>query len=1144
MAGSYDAYIASWEAQEALDAQLPEGASLSGEGADPTHHIVLSDGIEEVGFVLTDQEGQFDERTFRRFPHSDPVSPYVTEKQDSWGGGFGQATFEDNRTRYWRSKGVDTTKDVLVLGSAFHYGVGSYSLAETYLDYDAGFQWYALAGSYGMMARKFTPSASWARVTYLKFFCYPVKERGKLPTLRVRICPDSGGSPDVASAVHTATFAPSTFDDITGGEWVRLNISDIYAYGTSTWWIVWDDLGDGADNAWYKIACNTTTASNSKKSVNGSSWSTMYDIFFRIESLPNPFNARFFDYKGQMYSILDFDDSSNSAMYMNGWRGLAGTGATSTQLKDSSQTEWATKITGDEIVKIIAGPASGQLEDQKPVTSGISGVLTLDEAWTVIPSSNDEYVVTNSDYFSKITTASVVSAITGKVTDVAIADGVVYFARADERNVSLFRQYHSSAGWTTEGKVTKGAKAQFVRVISDPISGDVIWFGKNVNRAGEYRPKVWQSTPAEWTDGALDFVNAGIPSGDSNQAQYWQASGADISITGGKNYVDISLSIGQLQSVAVGSSGGTGYTNGDLLTVLQAGSTKTAKVQVTVSGGVVTGGTVTVAGEDYNDTGTDITTSGGTGTGCVFDITGVNAISGQLAYIDLVDADGNPASYDIRNMTKFHADISYRTKHGSANKTSLGDFLLGLDDSAGSATPFAQESIIGLQAGSKVKDPFCTLDLTNEAGADALTSISIIATSALTKSCVIRIEGDMVFWRDIRPTIVSAIDGDNITGLEAFGDPETLWVFTESGFGQMKGNLFLPVPQREVRTARHANNGSGHGVSDVYLLFTWRGRLQRYFRQNMEDLGPDFPAGMGDIAGDVVSIVSYPGRIYVAIDAGASGKSMILCHKGGGWHEVWTGFTGERIRNLYIQSIDGKSDKLWASVGGDLMWFPIALDSAELPDNTDYRYRPVGYIESSWVYTGSRELDKIFRSILLTVDDTTNNKLRWDVWFKIDDPDAEWTKVTGSEQARSASMLEYFFTGAQGNSPRGNRIRVRLYLETHDMTTTPTIRSTQMRIYRVPEVKYSYTWLTKLSTISINLRGDEERVIGTKANVQRAYDKLDEWANGLTPLFVTSPIASIGGKQVVMSPIPSQLLLLVPDEQIQEQTIQVTVNDI
>jgi hypothetical protein len=93
-------------------------------------------------------------------------------------------------------------------------------------------------------------------------------------------------------------------------------------------------------------------------------------------------------------------------------------------------------------------------------------------------------------------------------------------------------------------------------------------------------------------------------------------------------------------------------------------------------------------------------------------------------------------------------------------------------------------------------------------------------------------------------------------------------------------------------------------------------------------------------------------------------------------------------------------------------------------------------------------------------------------------------------------------------------------------------------------VKFIYTWLSKISTISVNLRGDDERAIGTQPTAASAMNKLDFWANNLTVLTMNTDIAAVDGASVVLEPIPFQLLLMVHDEAMQEESIQLAANEV
>jgi hypothetical protein len=1115
-------------------------AKLSGTGADPTHHVILDDGFKSVGFVITDQQGDRDERTFRRFPHADPTQPYVTEKQASFGGGFGQATFEEDRSKYWRSEGVDTTKDTLVLGPSAHYADGAMTKAEDNLEYTS-FAWEQVGhGLRAWVGQPFTPTVQWTETTYLKLW---VKRVGNPGALRIKTYTSVTNEP----AVQKYTVDVDADDIITDqdGQWVRIAITDTETYsGGVEYWLVLTVADANANGQWF-VGCKQAQHSG-LKSADGSSWSAASrGFFYRIYGNERTFTARWFDYKQQTYALLSMDTNDASELYMNGWRGAcdSNSGNLNSLVDASSQgSNWAAKITGDEQVKIVAGNASVELDDFRQVSSAVNNDITVTPNWLITHNVNDEYVVTNSDYFQNIAVGSA-GQLDGRANDVGVSNGMAYICKGGHRGLTFYEGYNRDGVWTDRWATKHEFQADYVSAINDPILGEVLWLGHNTRSSGSYKPWLYLVQPTDYDNLTMktQFVCSNF--GSTAQHEYWQSDVATYVNIYSTPAAEIVVSCGAILSVGTNSTGAN-YQVNDILDVVFATSAGNGKVKVAAidGSGAPTSYTIQAEGYDYA-TGT-FDTTGGSGDGNAQVV--VNSITqpeGLIAHIDLKDIDGNSRSVDMRYMKYMSVSIKYSTFQGGDIQSALSstDMKLVLDSVAGaSETGFLLVSVPNMISGSvdderKVFD----LDLEQVSGAEKMKSIGLTMT-AQPKSYKITIQSNFQAWRDQQPIQVGQVAGDNITGIESFGDPETAWVFTESGFGQIKNNRFNPVPMREIKIARHANNGRGHTVSDVYLMFTWKGRLQRYYRQNIEDLGPDFPKGMQDISGEVVDVQSYPGRVYVAIDGGSTGKSMILCHKGGGWHEVFTSFSGERIRTLHVQPIEGYPDKLWASVGGDLMWFPIELNPADLPATSQYTYRPNGYLDTSWIYTSSRELDKIFRGVLMTMDRANDSDLNAILYYKIDDEDNAWAKIEGDPY--SASTQEHLINRTTGDT-QGSRIRFRIALETRDQTKTPAVRSTQARIYRIPEVKYQYSWISKLSTISINLRGDEERVAGQYKTVDDALMQLDHWAASLQLLTVRSDIAYINEHEVVLEPIPAQLLMIVHDENIEEQSIQVSVND-
>ena len=165
------------------------------------------------------------------------------------------------------------------------------------------------------------------------------------------------------------------------------------------------------------------------------------------------------------------------------------------------------------------------------------------------------------------------------------------------------------------------------------------------------------------------------------------------------------------------------------------------------------------------------------------------------------------------------------------------------------------------------------------------------------------------------------------------------------------------------------------------------------------------------------------------------------------------------------------------------------------------------------------------------------------VQYQLDDEDNDW-ETASKEDVISASAREYFFGDLEkGQAKSGNRIRVRLVLESYDNTSSPVVRSLQHKMYRLPEVKFAYTFLSKVSSLSINLRGDEERVLGTQTSLVDALALMDNWAQTVMPLAVSSNIAALHEKLVILEPLPTQLLMIVSDEALEEESIQVALND-
>lgn len=131
-------------------------------------------------------------------------------------------------------------------------------------------------------------------------------------------------------------------------------------------------------------------------------------------------------------------------------------------------------------------------------------------------------------------------------------------------------------------------------------------FGGINNRIRQY-----QSTAAMLSDGfstnSPEYIAAQIYFSQSPAPQFLWVGRQDLT---------------SIAAIAVGASGGTGYSVGDLLTVVEGGASAGIVKVDTVSGGVVTGVEIVQDGTGYTVSNNNATT-GGTGTGCQINITAI-----------------------------------------------------------------------------------------------------------------------------------------------------------------------------------------------------------------------------------------------------------------------------------------------------------------------------------------------------------------------------------------------------------------------------------------------------------------------------------------------------------------------------------------
>ena len=328
-----------------------------------------------------------------------------------------------------------------------------------------------------------------------------------------------------------------------------------------------------------------------------------------------------------------------------------------------------------------------------------------------------------------------------------------------------------------------------------------------------------------------------------------------------------------------------------------------------------------------------------------------------------------------------------------------------------------------------------------------------------------------------------------ITNLIPFGTPTSPYVIKEDSFGYINNKVYIEVPLSEMASVSSHYNGLAALRHDVYLYMGLlnNGSLERYYNNHLDDIGPSTDEGLPkERQGPIADIVGYPGRFYVAVDAGDAPDhfSSVLCWNGEGWCEIYRAPGGKRIRKLWIQVIpDVQYQRLWISEEEDLVWVPIALNPLNC---SGYTFTTTGSLVSAWKTAQFKDLKKYIHSEKLFTENLTSN-INVLLEFQTDTAGdaSDWTTA-----GTITTSPNYEQTLSASNNTSGIRYRSRLTLTTNSSTTTPVVEAQLANMVVRQPVKASWTATFLVEDNQLDLNG-----IRTTQSAHTILDQLRTWAN-------------------------------------------------
>ena len=488
-----------------------------------THHISLTDGKKWLGLICCDSKGAADPFNISASPnqrsslrtktgttkYEDLEEPWSATAQDDWSGGRALEDYEEDTTRFFDSRRCQTAFTQIYNAPLDYYASG---LKDSLTNWPGSVSWRTLYANCAFGYQFEVNGSMTAGQLYIL-----LRRRGTPAAgLTVSLCQNNNGKPGTALASHTYTVSEIT--DVLS-EWKKFSFENL-TLTTGVYWIyVRTTAGDYATDCWQigvKAAEDPATYY-----FDGTNWSTTtnYDIYFRICAGDTGRKTRFFTYK-QLTFALTQTATGNPKLYINGDIGMADSNSGALSKVIDATKSWTTDQWKGCRVGIIQGTGIAETGSVwRTIVSNDATSLTVDQPWTITQDTTTVYVITDTDKFIEIPSGT--HGLTGYVSDIEIANDIIYFAQGD--SIPIRKLKWSAGSWssmadtythTVNGtSTTINNCAMYLKTVRD-TTGLVLWRGQNQDSNSQI--SISQTAVTDWLANQITVANYTTEINDSN----------------------------------------------------------------------------------------------------------------------------------------------------------------------------------------------------------------------------------------------------------------------------------------------------------------------------------------------------------------------------------------------------------------------------------------------------------------------------------------------------------------------------------------------------------------------------------------------------------------------------------------------------
>lgn len=374
-----------------------------------------------------------------------------------------------------------------------------------------------------------------------------------------------------------------------------------------------------------------------------------------------------------------------------------------------------------------------------------------------------------------------------------------------------------------------------------------------------------------------------------------------------------------------------------------------------------------------------------------------------------------------------------------------------------------------------------------------------------------------------------------ITGIHAYAGSTTdlslnPWVFTDKGIiYEMQGqndDQLVPLGLDELQTLSGENTGKASTTQGLYLWFSLgRDYIERYYNHQVDDMGYNRDEGLPTgRRGAPAKMLAWTDNIIVAVDAGDGNTSSVMLYNGRGWHELYRAPKyGIRIRDIAVQVVPDRPDRLWINLGDEAIYVPLSTNPLT---ESRYYHKHFGYLETAMITGGMQDVIKYIHSLKLATEYLTPGYYTIQADYKLAGEN-DWTPIEG--EIDTSPYDELAISEDYDKTTRWLNIRYRLY--SRSINTTPVIYGSVLQTMMFSQVKHVYSLTFRLKDKDVDLLGDRDGI-----GFMDKFNQLDTWVQGALPVLFNSNSKLDDGTYVFPGPTPVRRLRIIKDPVSHEET--------